>query len=363
MTVTLRRWLLAIVVLVCLVGIIGSRAQQAEFTLRIAFLASQDDEDFIGAVAFREALQRRLGDRVAVQIYPSGQFCGNERECMEALQSGILEMHQTTIGGLAGLYGPAQVFDLPYVFADDAVAECVFDGEVPRAMGESMLQQGLGLRLMAVGNTGGWRSFAMTERRIVRVADLEGLRIRTLPSALEQEMVRELGASPMALPFSEIYTALGAGMLAGTKNSIQDVMGMKFDEHIRHLFVDRHAYMASFWWYSEKGWQRLPPDVQQAVRESFVDLAAATRRAAKDREAPALEAFAKGGGTVDYMTPAQRAEFRAATAPLRDWYSARYPGDWLGRVDAAVAACEARVAAAPVAAATARASPRIEPTT
>jgi TRAP-type C4-dicarboxylate transport system substrate-binding protein len=268
---------------------------------------------------------------------------------MEALQSGILEMHQTTIGGLAGLYGPAQVFDLPYVFADDAVAECVFDGEVPRAMGETMLQQGLGLRLMAVGNTGGWRSFAMTERRIARVADLQGLRIRTLPSALEQEMVRELGASPWALPFSEIYTALGTGKLAGTKNSIQDVMGMKFDEHIRHLFVDRHAYMASFWWYSEKGWQRLPPDVQQAVRESFVDLAAATRRAAKDREAPALAAFKAGGGTVDEMTPAQRAEFRTATRPLRDWYSSRYPGDWLGRVDAAVAACEARPAAAPTA--------------
>lgn len=341
MTVTLRRWLLALVVLACIAGVLMSRAQQAEITLRIAFLASQDDEDYIGAVAFRDALKARLGDRVAVQIYPSGQFCGNERECMEALQSGILEMHQTTIGGLAGLYGPAQVFDLPYVFADDTVAECVFDGEVPRAMGAAILQQGLGLRLMAVGNTGGWRSFAMTERRITRVDDLAGLRIRTLPSALEQEMVRELGASPMALPFSEIYTALGAGMLAGTKNSIQDVMGMKFDEHIRHLFVDRHAYMASFWWYSEKGWQRLPPDVQQAVREAVVELAAATRRAAKEREAPALAAFEAGGGTIDTMTAAQRAEFRAATAPLRDWYSSRYPGDWLRRVDAAVAGCEA----------------------
>ncbi len=348
MTVSLRRWLLAAVVLGCLAGVVGSRAQQAEFTIRIAFLASQDDEDYIGAVAFREAMQRRLGDRVEVQIFPSGQFCGNERECMEALQSGILEMHQTTIGGLASLYGAAQVFDLPYVFADDAVAECVFDGAVPRDMGEAILQQGLGLRLMAVGNTGGWRSFAMTDRRIVRVDDLSGLRIRTLPSALEQEMVRELGASPMALPFSEIYTALGAGMLAGTKNSIQDVMGMKFDEHIRHLFVDRHAYMASFWWYSEQGWQRLPPDLQRAVRESFVDLAAATRRAAKEREAPALAAFKAGGGTVDEMTPAQRTEFRAATAPLRDWYSSRYPGDWLRRVDAAVADCETRVAAGPV---------------
>lgn len=344
MTVTVRRWLLVVVVLACIAGAFASRAQQAEFTVRIAFLASQDDEDYIGAVAFREALRRRLGDRVEVQIFPSGQFCGNERECMESLQSGTLEIHQTTIGGLASLYGAAQVFDLPYVFSDDAVAECVLDGDVPRAMGAAIRDAGLGLRLMAVGNTGGWRSFAMTERRISGVADLAGLRIRTLPSALEQEMVRELGASPMALPFSEIYTALGAGMLAGTKNSIQDVMGMKFEEHIRHLFVDRHAYMAAIWWYSERGWARLPPDVQAAVQESFVELAAATRRAAKDREAPALAAFVAGGGTVDHMTAAQRAEFRAATAPLRDWYSSRYPGDWLRRVDEAVAHCEARVA-------------------
>jgi TRAP-type C4-dicarboxylate transport system substrate-binding protein len=336
----LLRVLLALIVAGCITGVVMSRAERAEFTIRVAFLASQDDEDYIGAVAFREAVQRILGDRVDVQIYPSGQFCGNERECMEALQSGILEIHQTTIGGLAGLYGAAQVFDLPYQFRDDAVAECVMDGELPQAMGQAILDDGLGLRLMAVGNTGGWRSFAMTDTRITRVADLAGKRIRTLPSALEQEMVRELGGSPMALPFSEIYAALGAGMLAGTKNSIQDVMGMKFEQHVRHLFVDRHSYMASIWWYSDKAWQRLPPDVQAAVQQGFRALAEATRRAAKEREAPALEAFARGGGTIDYMTPAQRAEFRAATRGLRDWYAARFGADWLRRTDAAIAACE-----------------------
>ena len=340
MTARLRNLLLVLVTVACIAGIISSRAERAEFTIRVAFLASQDDEDYIGAAAFRDSLKRQLGNRVEVQIYPSGQFCGNERECMEALQSGILEVHQTTIGGLAGLYGAAQVFDLPYLFANDDVAECVMDGPVPQQMGEAILREGLGLRLMAVGNTGGWRSFAMTEQRIASVADLQGLRIRTLPSALEQEMVRELGASPMALPFSEIYSALGAGMLAGTKNSIQDVMGMKFDEHIRHLFVDRHSYMAAIWWYSAVGWERLPPDVQQAVQVAFADLAKATRKAAKEREAPALERFMQGGGTVDYMSPVQRDEFRAATAALREWYVGRYPGDWLQRVDAAVANCE-----------------------
>jgi TRAP-type C4-dicarboxylate transport system substrate-binding protein len=342
MTSKLRNILLLLVTIGCVIGILNSRAEQAEFTIRVAFLASQDDEDYIGAVAFRESLKRQLGNRVDVQIYPSGQFCGNERECMEALQSGILEVHQTTIGGLAGLYGPAQVLDLPYLFSNDEIAECVMDGSVPKAMGEAIMRDGLGLRLMAVGNTGGWRSFAMTDRRIQSANDLAGLRIRTLPSALEQEMVRELGGSPMALPFSEIYSALGAGMLAGTKNSIQDVMGMKFDDHINHVFVDRHSYMSAIWWYSAKAWERLPPDVQAAVTIAYGELAVATRQAAKDRERPAIEKFLTGGGTIDYATDAQRAEFRAATAALRDWYRAKYPGDWLDRVDRAVSECESK---------------------
>ncbi len=331
---------LAIIVAGCIAGIISSGAKQSEYTIRIAFLASQDDEDYIGAVAFRDMMRALVGPRVEVQIYPSGQFCGNERECIESLQSGVLDMHQTTIGGLAGLYGTAQVFDLPYLFANDAVAECVLDGEVPGAMGRDILRQGLGLRLLVVGNTGGWRSFATTQKRIMSVSDLKGLRIRTLPSALEQQMVRELGASPMALPFSEIYTALGAGMLAGTKNSIQDIMGMKFDEHIRHVFMDRHSYMASIWWFSQPVWDKLPEDIRAAVTESARALAIATRKAAKGREAPALQEFVRKGGTADYATDQQRAEFRAATAPLRAWYVKRYGQDWLARVDQAVMQCE-----------------------
>ena len=92
--------------------------------------------------------------------------------------------------------------------------------------------------------------------------DLRGLRIRTLPSALEQEMVRELGGSPTPLPWSEVYYALSAGLLDGTKNSVQDVVGMKLHEHVRFLLVDRHSYMGAMWWYSEKQWQALPEELK-----------------------------------------------------------------------------------------------------
>jgi len=336
----LMRVLLALILAVCAVGVFHARADRAEFTIRIAFLASSDDEDYVGAMAFKESVEAAAGDRVSVQVFPSGQYCGSERECIEALQGGMLEMHQTTFGGLAALFGPAQALDLPYTFADDAVAECVMDGPLLAEMGRSILDQGLGLRLMAVGNTGGWRSFATTQQRIRSPADLARLRIRTLPSALEQEMVRELGGNPTPLPWSEVYYALSAGLLDGTKNSVQDVVGMKLHEHVRFLLVDRHSYMGAMWWYSEKQWQALPADLKPVVAEGFRVLALATREAAASRQAPAFEAFLASGGTVDEITPGQRAQFRDATRGLRDWYANRYGREWLERLDAAVAACE-----------------------
>jgi len=336
----LMRVLLVLVLAVCAVGILNSRAERADVTIRIAFLASNDDEDYVGAMAFKEYVEQAAGDRVDVQIFPSGQYCGSERECIEAIQGGTLEMHQTTFGGLAALFGPAQVLDLPYTFADDAVAECVMDGPLLAGMGKAILDAGLGLRLMAVGNTGGWRSFATTRQRVRSPADLRGLRIRTLPSALEQEMVRTLGASPTPLPWSEVYYALSAGLLDGTKNSVQDVVGMKLHEHVHFLLVDRHSYMGSMWWYSEKQWQVLPDDLKPIVTEGFRRLAAATRVATASRQAPAYEAFRTSGGTVDEITPAQRDQFRSATSGLRVWYAERYGREWLERLDAAVAACE-----------------------
>jgi TRAP-type C4-dicarboxylate transport system substrate-binding protein len=338
----LMRVLLAVVLAVCAVGVYHARADRAEITIRIAFLASSDDEDYVGAMAFKEHVEAAAGGRVAVQVFPSGQYCGSERECIEALQGGTLEMHQTTFGGIAALFGAAQVLDLPYTFANDRIAECVMDGPLLRQFGTAILSQDLGLRLMAVGNTGGWRSFATTERRIGAPGDLRGLRIRTLPSALEQEMVRELGASPTPLPWSEVYYALSAGLLDGTKNSVQDVVGMKLHEHVRFLLVDRHSYMGAMWWYSEQQWQALPEELRPVIAEGFRRLAAATRAAAASRQAPAYAAFRAAGGTVDEATPGQREQFRAATRGLRDWYAQRYGKEWLVRLDAAVAECEAK---------------------
>jgi tripartite ATP-independent transporter DctP family solute receptor len=331
----------ALIAAACLWGVFASAASRADYTIRIGILASKDDEDYAGAQALKERVESRSEGRVAVKIYTSGQFCGGERECIENLQSGVLDVFMTTFGGFGNFYGAGQAFELPYLFADDAVAECVLDGQLIEALRAETAAKGLGLRLMTVGNTGGWRDFATTDRAIRSPADLKGLKIRTTPAQLEQEFVRELGANPTPIPFSELYLALATGVVVGTKNSVQDIVGMRLHEHVKHLTLDRHAYMGALWWFSEKRWNEMPPDIQALLVEGFAELQATTRAVPKAREADAFKAFESAGGEIYRLSADEKAAFVAAAAPMRAWYEKTYGGDLLARLDAAIAECGA----------------------
>jgi tripartite ATP-independent transporter DctP family solute receptor len=338
---TLLRVVFALVAVVSAAGVFLSSAARPELTIKIAFLASEDDEDYAGSQAFKEHVESRSGGRIAVDIYPSGKFCGNERECIEALQSGVLEVHMTTAGGFGIIFPPGQVLDMPYAFADDRVAECVLDGPFADDLRDAILARGLGLRLMAVGNTGGWRSFANSVRPIRSPDDIKGLKIRTTPAAIEQEMVRMLGGNPTPVAWSELYTAFATGVVDGTKNGVQDIVQMKFHDYLKFLTRDRHAYMSALWWFSEPRWDALSDADRALITEAFAKLEQVTRELPRAREAASLATFVAAGGEIIEPTPEQRESFRVASAGMRAWFEAAYGPEWLAKLDQTVATCRA----------------------
>ncbi|MCI5043157.1 MAG: TRAP transporter substrate-binding protein DctP, partial [Aquisalinus sp.] len=306
-------------------------------------LGSEADEDYDGALVFKDYVEARANGRVKVDIFTSGQFCSNERECIENMQSGVLDVFMTTIGGMGNIYGPGQVFDLPYVFRDDRVAECVFDGPITDDLRQAVLTEQLGLRLMAVSNTGGWRNFATTRTQIRKPEDLQGLKIRTTSAPIQQELMRQLGANPTPVSWSELYTALATGVVEGTKNGIQDIVGMNFHEHVKFITLDGHAYMGALWWYSDKNWQELPPDIRRQVFDGFQHLKTVTRAIPMRRQIEAYETFREAGGEVYALSPDEKAMFQQATSGMRGWYSEKYGTEWLEKLDTAIASCEQSV--------------------
>ncbi len=329
--------------LVCAFGVSQTATRASETTIRIGFLGSQDDEDYDGSLVFKDYVESRTNGAVRVEIFPSGQFCGNERECIEGLKSGILDVHMTVIGGLGNIFGPGQVLDLPYAIRDDRVAECLFDGPIVERLRTAVLKAGLNMRLMTISNTGGWRNFATTRRPIRSPEDLNGLKIRTTPAPLQQELVRMLGANATPIAWSELYTALATGVVEGTKNGVQDIVNMHFHDHIRYMILDGHSYMGALWWFSEPAWQALTPEVRRVVYDGFQHLKTVTRALPMRRQIEAYKAFRDAGGEIYAPSPEEKAVFREASAGMRAWFARTYGTEWLDIMDREVSACEARI--------------------
>lgn len=322
--------------------VLGASTAGAE-TIKIAFLGSPEDEDYDGSLVFKDFVESRTNGEITVEIYPSGQFCGTFDECIDQLQSGVLEVTISTIGGFGNLYPAGQVLDLPYMFRDDRVAECVFDGPFVEELRTAVLEEIPPMRLMTISNTGGWRNFATVGKQIKTPEDVEGMKIRTIPADIQIKLVETLGGSPTPVSWPEVYTSLATGVVEGTKNGITDIVNMKFEEHLDYITLDGHAYMAALWWMNDEVFMGLTPEQQAIVYDGFQHLKTVTRAFPMRRAIDAYATFEEAGGEVYVLSPNEKTAFQEATEPLKDWFVEQYGPEWLGRLEAAIDACESEI--------------------
>jgi TRAP-type C4-dicarboxylate transport system substrate-binding protein len=318
-----------------------------DITLRATANSNEQDEDYDGLVVFKNYVENASNGAIAVEIYMGTQLCAKGDECLAGIADGSIDVYISTSGGAAGLFPYIQVLDLPYLMTDDRIAEAVLTSDFVRFLRAKVLEDSQGsIRLMTIGNTGGWRNYANTKGRIDTPAGLAGLKMRTVPADLPQALATTLGASPTPIPWPELFTSLQTGVVEGTANGITDIMSMKFpDAGLKYLTLDGHSYMGAFWWMGEARWQGLTEEQKRIVLDGFAALQQATFASPKRKEIQAYADFRAAGGEVYVPTPEQKAAFQAASAPMRDWFKANVASgeETLAAFDAAVAAAQAAV--------------------
>ena len=156
-------------------------AQAADCKLRGTANSSGNDEDYDGLVVFKNYVEAASNGAIEVELFIGTQLCSNGAECLQGVADGTVDIYISTSGGASGIFPYVQVLDLPYLMADDRIAEHVLSGNFTRTMRDMALEDSGGaIRLMTIGNTGGWRNFANTKRRVAEPADLRGLKSRTV---------------------------------------------------------------------------------------------------------------------------------------------------------------------------------------
>ncbi len=281
----------------CLIFLLLSCAERRHVkTIRLAHGLDTNHPVHQAMVFLGERLKEKSNGSLKVIIYPSGQL-GAERECLELLQIGSLDITKVSAAVLENFIPEYKVLSIPYVFYDKAHAFRVFDGEV----GNKMLLQGERFRLKGLTfYDAGSRSFYTKEKPVDSPKDLAGLKIRVQKSNMAVAMVNLLGGAPTPISWGELYTALQQGVVDGAENNLPSFYTSKHYEVCRFYSMNEHTAVPDVLLVGTDSWKRFNSREKDWIMEAARESAIHQRKLWAESEQLSLQAIIEAGVEVSY---------------------------------------------------------------
>ena len=277
----------------------------------------------ISLVRMGKILEEKSGGTMKIEVYPSGQL-GSNRELLEQVQSGLLEMIAPSMAPLSGFNAVGEFLDMPYLFQDDASAEKVLDGEVGDYIFAELAKSNfIGLAWW----TQGWRHMTTTKKEVHRPEDMRGLKIRVMENPLHIAHFKALGASPVPIAYSEILSSLQQGVVDGQENPYMNIKLSGFYEVQKYIIETGHVYDPIPILISKPIWDSLTPQQQQWLKEAAVEGREYERELTRTMDAEIKEDLKNNGrNVVIELTPEEKAQFRRAVEPVYKEWAPKYNG-------------------------------------
>lgn len=237
------------------------------------------------------------GGELLLEIYPSQQL-GTERQCLELLQIGSLDMTKVSVGTLENFAPKMKVLGLPFLFRDRQHSFDVLDGPI----GQELLNDGEKYWLKGLGYyDAGSRSFYTKDRPINSPSDLEGLKIRVMESVTAMDMVKGLGGSPTPISWGELYTALQQGVVDGAENNPPSFYLSRHYEVCKFYTLDEHTVLPDVILAGTHLWNRLSDKEKSWLKQAVDNSIDYQRQLWAEAEAEALLEVQKAG--VEIIRP------------------------------------------------------------
>lgn len=270
-----------------------------------------------GCLAFAEYVKEKTGGEIQIDVFPLGQL-GGERSMAEQVQGGTLDMCAATTAVLSNFIPQVALYDLPFLWPDREVGYRVLaDPELQKIFFDLFPGKGI----VAVGYTENeMRDITNIKREIHKPVDMEGLKIRVMESPVYLDSFRQLGASPVPMPFPEIYNALQQGVIDAQDNPIMTSIIMKFVEVCPYATMTQHILTECPIIINIDLWNRLTPEQQQIFREAAEIGIRVNRERNKELRDELIGKAEANGLKIVHLTPEERKAFKEAVLPIHRKY-------------------------------------------
>lgn len=328
---------IAVAVWLAAVLAMPAAAEDRSRPIRFGYGLTEDSSQGRAVRYFADELARLSGGRLQVRSF-GGASLGTDIRMQNALIGGAQEMMVGSTATLTGVVHDFGIFDLPFLFDDEHIADAVLDGDFGRRLLDRLPAQGLvGLAYWE----NGFRSITNRRRPIERLEDLRGLRLRVMQNPVYLDSFGRTGANPVPLPFPELYTALETGTVDGQENPVNTIRSSRFDEVQKYLSLTRHVYSPWIVLASLSWWQRLPEADRALLQQAALAARDFERRDSRAETGQALAALQAQGMVVNTPSLAERERLRAAMAPAAEAWAAQATPGLLEALRAAIDAARA----------------------
>lgn len=309
--------------LLAVAGIAASPAFAQKTVIKLGWTTSDGAQDpyAVGARAFKEEVEKRAGDRIEVQLYPNRQL-GDEKDMLEGMRFGTIDAGIITNAVVANVEPSFQLNDLPFLYSNEAQAQKLLDGEIGEALSKKLAAKGV----YVLGfMEGGFRHMINNRKPVVNPDDVSGVKYRVMQNPVFIDMFSSLGGSAVPMAWGETFTAVQQGTIDGLEIPVAVISANKYNEVTKYLSLTNHTYSAIELLMSKRSFDKLPADLQGAVREAAKAATASQRVTAAANVQTLLTDLEKKGMQVNKID--DPAAFRTSVKPVYDKFRSSIGAD------------------------------------
>ncbi len=284
--------------------------------IKLAHHVSLQSEQHKAAEQFGELLQKYTSGALTVRVLPAAQ-AGGQREAVESVSLGALEMAYGESGLYANTVPRFGVIALPYMYRDVKHWQSVVEGPIGQGLAAD-LQKANGLRIVN-WMIGGYRDTYLRTKAIRKPEDFAGVKIRLPEAPVFVRTFRALGAIPTPIPAPEMYSALQTGVVDAMEGSAETAFTFKIFEVAKYMSRTRHILLDGSFVINGRFYDALPKDQQAAIERAAGEVAAEQRREHFVREAAWVEKL-KASGRLE-SNDVDLAAFATKLAPVHDEFA------------------------------------------
>jgi tripartite ATP-independent transporter DctP family solute receptor len=309
-------------------SLLASFAASAQIVLKAADVHPEGYPNVVAIENMGKKFEAATKGKYKVQMFPNGVL-GGEKEMIEQTQVGAINILRTSLGPVGTVVPDVNVFNMPFVFRNEAHMRAVIDGPI----GQEILDKisASPAKMVAMGWMDGGSRSLYTKKPVRTPADLKGQKIRMMGNPLFVDTMNAMGGNGIAMGYGEVFSALQTGVLDGAENNPPSMFtsnhynaGAKYYSQTNHLIIPEIFVM------SKVTWEKMTPD-EQALLRKFGREAQFEQRALWDKSVAEYTVKLKAAG-VEFI-PVDQKVFYDATKSVRAKYGAPY-ADLIKRIEA-----------------------------